>query len=64
MSPYGIAATAAQQAKSAQVPGSIRLAYARRMAYRALRAACPYVRAWDALHIAKTAANADTRAYS
>lgn len=63
-SPYSIAATAAQRAKSAQVRPETRAAYARRVAYRALRGACPWFPSLHAWAIARTAANADTRAYA
>ncbi len=65
LSPYGHAAQAAEHAKrSAQVHPAQRVAYARRVAFRALRRACPYIdaaRAWD---VAKTAANSHTVAYA
>lgn len=63
VSPYSTAATAAQRAKCAQVHASQRLAYARRMAYRALRAGCPWFPSLHAWAVAKSAAIADTSAY-
>jgi hypothetical protein len=64
MSPYSIAATAAERAKrSAQLPAAARIAYARRVAFRALRAACPCLTAAHAWFVARTAANAHTVAY-
>ena len=65
MSPYAYAAHAAEHAKrAAQVHPANRIAYARRVAYRALRASCPHVPASWAWSIAKTAANAQTLAYA
>lgn len=63
LSPYGHAARAAEIAKRATVPACQRLAYARRCAFRAVRAACPYVSAHWAWFIARSAAAADTVCY-
>jgi hypothetical protein len=64
MSPYSIAATAAERVKrSAQLPPAARLAYARRVAFRALRASNPYLTAAHAWFVARSAANAHTAAY-
>ena len=65
LSPYGHAAHAAEHAKrTAQVHPANRIAYARRVAFRALRRACPCIPAWWAWDISKTAANAQTLAYA
>lgn len=61
LSPYGLAATAAEKAKRAQVPAGERTAYVRRCAFRAVRAV--FVPARWAWAIARTVERADTTAY-
>lgn len=56
MSPVALAVSAAGTARRAQVPASARLAYARRVAYRALRASFPGLPCLMAWGLAKTAA--------
>lgn len=58
MNPVALACQAAANAKRAQVPASARLAYARRVAYRALRASFPGFPCLSAWSLAKTAAEA------